>query len=320
MANNSSISTLAPYIVPDYYWILGGVLAFFTVFGNMVVIVLIVRCPALRTKQNWFVLSLAVADFLVAIGFVLEIIADLEEYKKNYNAAFTICLRIIDFFTYASMTNLCALTLDRHLAITYPLKHRFLKRKSNVIKTLAMAWFVAFLIPFVHVVLELIVGSPQISKGYLIFVLLCFETFPCVALSIAYFHLLLVSRRHRAQIRREANELQYNHATIRHHRNRGTIRVLGGVIGFFVISYVLNIYRAWVYYVAKQPLNQHVKPIAWILVKMNSANNVIVYGLFKKDFRREITKLCCRCIPKRNVSTQARTLPQPREIVNETAL
>ena len=66
-------------IVLDYYWILRGVLAFFTVFGNMVVIVLILRCPALRTKQNWFVLSLAVADFLVGIGFVLEIIAILEE-------------------------------------------------------------------------------------------------------------------------------------------------------------------------------------------------------------------------------------------------
>ena len=99
---------------------------------------------------------------------------------------------IVYFFIYASMTNLCTLTLDRHLAITYPLKHRFLQRKSNVIKTLAMAWFVAFLIPFVDVILKLIIGSPQISKGYLIFVLLCFETFPCVALPIAYFHLLLV--------------------------------------------------------------------------------------------------------------------------------
>ena len=319
---NTSIDKLIA--ATGYYWWVNGVIAVFNMAGNMLIIVLILRRAALRTKQNWYILSLAVADFLVGIGFGVEM-AGSSFYKNNHYTATVICFRITDFFTSTSITNLCALTLDRHLAITYPLKHRLLQRKSNIVKTLAVAWFVAFLIPLVDIILELVIGNPKILESFAIFVFLGFTSLSCVALPLAYSHLVLVvSRRHKAQLQREANQQQRNHDGTRRHqpRNTGIIRVLGGVIGFFVVSHVLSIYNGWLFYISNKKPNSHLLSIAMLLVNLNSANNVIVYSFFKKDFRHEIDKLLCRKIRLTwwiDVPSGGYTLPQlPTE--QETSL
>ena len=53
-----------------WYNILGWILAVVAVVGNGLVIFLITTKQRLHTTANWFILSLAVADFGVGIGLL----------------------------------------------------------------------------------------------------------------------------------------------------------------------------------------------------------------------------------------------------------
>jgi hypothetical protein len=231
-----------------------------------------------------------VADFLVGLvlfpmDVVFEVLYQHWPHEIFFNLAY-------DFLLTASMTNLCTLTLDRYLYIIHPLKHIYMKKKSNVIKTLVCAWLVAFLI---HIVF-LFVNNTKIIRFYIIFVILSFDVFACVSLAIAYFRILYFARRQQAQIKKQANQLQHNYPinreTERCKKNNRMIRVLGGVIGFFLTSYLVANYRTWLKYVSTPPtIDANLDNISFSLQHSNSAINVFFYGLFKKDFRTEITKL-----------------------------
>lgn len=279
-----------------WYWWFHGVTAVTTIIGNLFVIVLILNCPSLRTAQNWFVLSLALADFLVgAVIFPLRLV--FEVFMKNRPTS-NYFINFVEYFLLkSSMTNLCTLTLDRYLSIIYPLKHVFLKKKSSVIKVIVTAWCTAFFFPFVFLLLNLFETDTSIKRYYVIFLLIVLEILPCVVLSLAYLHIIYFSRRQWAQIKKQKIQLQHNYprkrATEKCTRNNTMIRVLGGVIGFFVASYSVDICRVWQKYInLNEDTNRTLlSKISFLLLYANSAVNVFFYGIFKKDFRTEISKI-----------------------------
>ena len=281
----------------SWYWWLNGVINTITVLGNTLVILLILTRSSLRTTQNCFVLLLAVADFLIgSVAFPLYLVYAHKLYPDNYHFKYFV-YAIPEFLIYASTTNLCALTLDRYISIVHPLKHIQTMKKSNVIRTLVGTWLVAFLVAFVLLLLNLFVKNTEVLRIYVIFLLCFFDTFPCVCLPIAYFRILHFVRRQQARIRAQTNQLQHNYPmnseTERNIKNKKMmmIRVLGAVIGFFVISHLLFISSAWINYVLTTNPNPILIGISLSLLYANSAVNVFFYGIFKKDFRGDIAKL-----------------------------
>lgn len=282
----------------SFWWILRGVIATITVLGNLLVILLILTQSSLRKTQNWFVLSLGVADFLVGavlfpLHFVFEVL-----YHHRPNADHFVNFTH-DFILYASMTNLCSLTLDRYLSIIHPMKHMFLKKKRNIVKTIATAWMLAFMFSFGDFIIHMCVKrTDTIAKGYHIFLLLSFIAFPCVSLPVAYFRILYFVRLHQSRIKTQTIQLQHNYnlskETERNKKNKRMIQVLGGIIGFFVISYLVLIYRAWLRYVlAVSSIDMTLSKVSFLILHSNSAINVFFYGIFKKDFRDAIGNLFC---------------------------
>jgi hypothetical protein len=77
------------------------------------------------------------------------------------------------------------------------------------------------------------------------------------------------------------------------------IRVLGGIIVFFGISYIVNVYRTCLKYAQTTPqTNPALNMVTYSLLYINSAINVFCYGLFKKDFRTEMAKLLCKRVAR----------------------
>lgn len=120
----------------------GWFLSIFTATGNGLVVFLITKTRNLHSPANWFVVSLAVADFTV--GAVL--------FPSGYYCVNTThCNRIVMIFwialywfvMHASVTNLCALTWNRYLAIVHPFKYN----TSMTVKRPRMTILVAWLIP-----------------------------------------------------------------------------------------------------------------------------------------------------------------------------
>ena len=105
-----------------WFWILGWVLSFLTITGNLFTIFLICSRRNLRTKTNAFILSLAVADFFVGLSVIPSMF-----FCDNFCDWPRRWLSWVNFtrwlFSNASVVNLCVLVLDRFIAIVHPLKY-----------------------------------------------------------------------------------------------------------------------------------------------------------------------------------------------------
>ena len=124
---------------PLWFQITSWPLTVIIIIGNGLVIYLITTRRKLRTKTNWFVLSLAVADFgvgatYVSSRFVCEIHTEMCAHQFTG----------IVFFLCASIHSLCVLTLDRYLAIVKPMRYVTFMTTKRVALLISAAWSVAF--------------------------------------------------------------------------------------------------------------------------------------------------------------------------------
>ena len=109
-----------------WFWVLGWALSVLTITGNGFIIFLVGRNRPLRTKTNAFIASLAVADFLVAVGvvpslFFCKISGGGCKWSRAWSTWLPSLIRWL--FGYASAFNLCSLVTDRYIAIIKPLKY-----------------------------------------------------------------------------------------------------------------------------------------------------------------------------------------------------
>ena len=121
--------------------VLGWFLTAVIVIGNGLVVYLVTKRQNLHTTTNWFVLSLALADFGFGTTFVpLQAVCILNH----------LCHMISDsiktFFVYASVINLCILTLNRYLAIVKPLKYGVFMTGRRVVVLISAAWGLSMLL------------------------------------------------------------------------------------------------------------------------------------------------------------------------------
>ena len=98
----------------------GWTLSIITAAGNGFVIFLVAKSRRLHSSANWFVLSLAVADFIVGIAvFPSSYFCNKQSMACNSR----VYMAFFWFFLHSLVTNLCTLTWDRYIAIVHPLKY-----------------------------------------------------------------------------------------------------------------------------------------------------------------------------------------------------
>ncbi|XP_020631296.1 tyramine/octopamine receptor-like [Orbicella faveolata] len=112
------------------------------VCGNCLVIGAILRYRRLRTITNYFIISLAVSDLLIA---ALSMSFRIHHTLKSlcWDLGETIC----EFWVFvdllcscASITNLSLISIDRFLALTFPLSYRSIMTKARAIAAIAFVW------------------------------------------------------------------------------------------------------------------------------------------------------------------------------------
>lgn len=162
---------------------LSAVLALFcavTVFGNCLVIIAVVRERYLHTATNYFITSLAFADFLV--GLVVMPVSAVHEVLDHYwTFGINACdvWRSLDvLFSTASILNLCVISLDRYWAITDPFTYPTKMSRRRAYRLIAAVWVCSGVISFPAIVWWRLVRTEPVpsntcpftnSTGYLIF-------------------------------------------------------------------------------------------------------------------------------------------------------
>ncbi|KAM6908304.1 D(3) dopamine receptor [Lycodopsis pacificus] len=131
----------------NYYAMLYSLLILAIVFGNVLVCLAVLRERSLQTTTNYLVVSLAVADLLVASlvmpwAVYLEVVGGAWLFSRLYCNVF-VTLDVM--MCTASILNLCAISIDRYTAVVMPLfyttTHRSRKRVFMMISTV---WVLAF--------------------------------------------------------------------------------------------------------------------------------------------------------------------------------
>ncbi|KAL2747222.1 octopamine receptor Oamb-like isoform X1 [Vespula maculifrons] len=114
------------------------------VLGNVLVILAVYYTSKLRNVTNMFIVSLAVADLLVGLA-VLPFSATWEVFKVWIFGDLwcSVWLAVDVWMCTASILNLCAISLDRYLAVTRPLMSP--KRARLLVATV---WVLSFVICF----------------------------------------------------------------------------------------------------------------------------------------------------------------------------
>ena len=287
-----------------WYWVIRGIIAVLTIAGNGLVIYFVVSKRRLRVSNNWFVLSLAVADFCVGLFTTPSGLACAFYCECDWRLQIT----FYNFLLFASTLNLWAMAIDRYIGIVHSLRYTSLMTTSRVIGMVTMAWGISLIAAFARFIwwFDDSGGGRMIDKYYRVVLDLFFGIFSCVVLLFIYLRILFISRKLAKQAATQVKDVNYNQAKSqdlelpsvakRHRRTRrnSSARVLGSVVLLFVLCYILSIYISFCLNFKLRSVNPLVASISLLLVHCNSCVNFVVYAFMKSDIRVELKRLC-RC-------------------------
>ncbi|XP_065124540.1 dopamine receptor D4 related sequence [Paramisgurnus dabryanus] len=138
----------------NYLALICGVpLILIIILGNVLVCLSVLTERSLKTATNYFIVSLAVADLLLAV-----LVLPLYVYSEFLGGMWTLSMYICDalmtmdvMLCTASILNLCAISVDRYIAVVVPLKYNRNQFSIRQLALITATW-----------VLSLVVASPVI--------------------------------------------------------------------------------------------------------------------------------------------------------------
>ncbi|KAK9393648.1 5-hydroxytryptamine receptor 2C [Crotalus adamanteus] len=116
-----------------------------TIGGNILVIMAVSLEKKLQNATNYFLMSLAVADMLVGILVMpVSLITILYDYAWPLPKQLCpIWISLDVLFSTASIMHLCAISLDRYVAIRNPIEHSRFNSRTKAIMKIAAVWTIS---------------------------------------------------------------------------------------------------------------------------------------------------------------------------------
>ncbi|XP_057181991.1 5-hydroxytryptamine receptor 2B [Triplophysa rosa] len=116
-----------------------------TIGGNILVILAVSLERKLQNATNFFLMSLAVADLLVGV-LVMPIALVTVLFHSRWPLPDFLCpiwLFLDVLFSTASIMHLCAISLDRYIAIKKPIQHSQFKSRAKALAKIALVWLIS---------------------------------------------------------------------------------------------------------------------------------------------------------------------------------
>ena len=302
-----------------------------TVSGNLLVIVTVLTQKRLQYPTNFFILSLAVTDFLLG-SFVLPLSAVNTLHSKwPFGPVFCNIYMSTDvMLSTVSILNLFAISIDRYSAVTSPLSYQRRVSSRLVWKVCAAIWTFSFLLAFIpiHLGWNTMDGSVQnyndpsqclfeLNKVYVLVDSLGTYFGPLIVMCCVYLKVLIITKR---QVQ-EINKLQkagYARGMLRSEESRHQRMASDTKATITLSSLVLAFAICWIPYFAiftakpfiSTPINVHLDLFVLWLGYVNSLINPFLYAYYNSAFRDAFARVLCRtCItpPRSDVSYMAAT-------------
>ncbi|NXO27303.1 DRD2 protein, partial [Cisticola juncidis] len=202
-ALNASEAAQKPHY--NYYAVLLTLLIFIIVFGNVLVCMAVSRERALQTTTNYLIVSLAVADLLVATLCMpwvvyLEVVGEWRFSRIHCDIFVTLDVMMCT----ASILNLCAISIDRYTAVAMPMLYNTrYSSKRRVTLMIAVVWVLSFAIscPLLFGLnntdeKECIIGNP----AFVVYSSIVSFYVPFMVTLLVYVQIYIVLRRRRKRV------------------------------------------------------------------------------------------------------------------------
>uniref|UniRef100_A0A8C5P521 D(4) dopamine receptor n=1 Tax=Jaculus jaculus TaxID=51337 RepID=A0A8C5P521_JACJA len=174
--------------------LVGGVLLIGTVLaGNSLVCISVASERALQTPTNYFIVSLAAADLLLAV-----LVLPLYVYSEVQGGAWLLSPRLCDalmamdvMLCTASIFNLCAISVDRFVAVTVPLRYNQQGRRQLLL--IAATWLLSAAVaaPVLCGLNDVQGRNPAVcrleDRDYVVYSSVCSFFLPCPIMLLLYW-------------------------------------------------------------------------------------------------------------------------------------
>ena len=287
----------APSFLSFFTAAVSGLFSLITVPCNILVCLTILKSPAqfksLRTPFTYFILHLAVTDFLV--GAVTEptsvVYHIMEAYSVSSPRALR-CLQVLYFLPCTvSVFSILALTLERCFAISKPFKYRQRVRNSRVFLASGVIWLLSpvFLVPY-------------FSMGYRAYSFVFANVVILLTFCIVVYAYLKIIRaiRRRKKFRKESLQglcPANQKATLFEEKMTSTFIL---ILILFAVCYVTPCLLMYVMNLCKPcscDVVHWLRDTTFLAVTFNSAINPFLYAWRLPSFRRGLRAVMPGCKP-----------------------
>ncbi|CAH1375158.1 hypothetical protein MTP99_016591 [Tenebrio molitor] len=297
-----------------------SVLTVLGALGNILVIVAVIRKPAMRTPRNMFILNLAVSDLLLCtVVMPLTLMEIITKYFPLGNNVF-ICkivgpLQATSIFV--STISITAIALDRYQVIVYPTKESL--QLFGAVFILLLIWVLALLLATpLFVVKQLRTHSISLGKGidelnfcienwpfdhgrayYSVFTLIIQYIVPIMIVSAAYLRISYKLRYRFATGFVSSDESsQKGRRQLRGRRLQRTNILLGSIAIIFCISWLpLNLFNLIADLSNSQNFSSQPMMICYAVCHMmgmsSACSNPVLYGCLNENFWKEFKDILC---------------------------
>uniref|UniRef100_A0A8C1ZT56 Opsin 4xa n=1 Tax=Cyprinus carpio TaxID=7962 RepID=A0A8C1ZT56_CYPCA len=289
----------AHYIVAFFVAVIGAV----GVIGNMLVMYAFFSNKKLRTPPNYFIMNLAVSDFLMAITqspiFFVNCMYKEWVFGEMGCKMYAFCGAL---FGITSMINLLAISIDRYIVITKPLQAiRWTSGRRTLIIILlvwiySLCWSLAPLVGWSSYIPEGLmtsctwdyVTSTPANKSYTL-MLCCFVFFiPLGIISYCYFFMFLAIRSASRDLEKLGSHVRKT-ALIQQQSIKTEwklAKIAFVVIIVFVLSwspYACVTLIAWAGY--SHVLTPYSKAVPAVIAKASAIYNPFIYAIIRSKYR-----------------------------------
>ncbi|XP_034021329.1 adenosine receptor A3-like [Thalassophryne amazonica] len=302
--------------------------------GNIFVIVAVLVSKSLQEPTFYFIVSLAVADFLVGcVAIPLAVLVDDRVHTSFYTCLFISCLVVL--LTLVSVLSLVAIAVDRFLRVYIPLRYRraVTQRYSWII--VAACWTVAILISLIPMfgwynqktfeTFSSAVNSTQpltmmcrfidvIPLSYLVYFnfFLCFLT-PLLVMSALYCYIFYTIRGSLREKQGNGTVPQCDNYLRKEKQLAGSLSLVMVLFAFCWLP--LHIMNS-VDYFGKSPVPLEAVYTGILLSHLNSAINPIVYAFKIPKIKSAYLMIWRRCI----TCGKEKTRPQRMISINNLSM
>uniref|UniRef100_A0A8C4SMH4 D(4) dopamine receptor-like n=1 Tax=Erpetoichthys calabaricus TaxID=27687 RepID=A0A8C4SMH4_ERPCA len=175
--------------------VLGIPLILIIILGNILVCLSVLTERSLKTATNYFIVSLAVADLLLAI-----LVLPLYVYSEFLGGIWTLNMYICDalmtmdvMLCTASILNLCAISVDRYIAVIVPLKYNRNQFSMRQLVLITATWVLSFGVasPVIFGLNQVPNRDPKVCKleddKFVVYSSVCSFFVPCPVMLLLYY-------------------------------------------------------------------------------------------------------------------------------------